>query len=277
MKTVKFLAVLSAAAMVFACAPKANVTDVEADALESIENAKPVSLNKLLPSKGLTDSTSYLIGLNFGYFIKMNNFGDKLNYTMIRKGMRDFMNAEGNPQSPEFSKSLRIGLEEMDQVFSAFLQKRSEYIAEKNLRDGEKFLERNKKKAGVNVTESGLQYKVITEGEGAPIAENDTLQVYYKGTFVDGEQFDAREEGQDGEVVEPFEFGLHGGYRGVIQGWVEGLQLVNEGSEVELYIPSDLAYGKQAYNMEPNKTLIFNIKVVKVKKFVAPVEEETEE
>lgn len=262
--------------MAFACAPKANVADPEAEALEAVENAKPVNINKLLPSKGLTDSTSYLIGLNFGYFIKMNNFGEDLNYAMIKKGMSDFMRAKGNPQSPEFNDQLKISLDAMNDVFSSFIGKRSEYVAEKNLRDGEKFLEKNKKKAGVLVTESGLQYKVITEGEGAEIAENDTLKVYYKGTFIDGEQFDAREEGKDGEVVEPFEFELHGGYRGVIQGWVEGLQLVKEGSEVELYIPSELAYGKQAYNMEPNKTLVFNIKVVEVKKFVAPVEE-TEE
>lgn len=276
MKTVKFLAVLAAASMAFACAPKPNVADPEAEALEAVENAKPVNINKLLPSKGLTDSTSYLIGLNFGYFIKMNNFGEDLNYAMIKKGMSDFMRAKGNPQSPEFNDQLKISLDAMNDVFSSFIGKRSEYVAEKNLRDGEKFLEKNKKKAGVLVTESGLQYKVITEGEGAEIAENDTLKVYYKGTFIDGEQFDAREEGKDGEVVEPFEFELHGGYRGVIQGWVEGLQLVKEGSEVELYIPSELAYGKQAYNMEPNKTLVFNIKVVEVKKFVAPVEE-TEE
>ncbi len=276
MKTTKIFAVLAAAATVLACAPKANEAEEvtpEEEAKAIVENAKPVDIKKLLPSKGLTDSTSYLIGLNFGYFIKMNNFGDDLNYSMIKKGVNDFIRAEGNPQSPEFNDQLKISLDAMNETFDLYLYKMREYQGEKNRIDGEKFLAKNAKKDGVITTDSGLQYKVITEGDGAEIAENDTLKVYYEGHFIDGEQFDACKE-EDG--VNPFEFQLHSGYRGVIEGWVEGLQYAKGGSEIELYIPGDLAYGTRSYNMPPNQTLVFKVKVVDVKKFVEP-EPESEE
>lgn len=271
MKTIKTFAALAAASLVFSCAPKANVAD---DAAEAAAPA-PVTektLKSLLPDKGQIDSVSYLIGINFGYFIKMNNFGEDLNYSQIKRGMMDFINAEGSMQDPAFNEQFKVSPDEMNTVFNEFIAKNNEYKAEKNRLDGEKFLAKNKTKEGVQVTESGLQYKVLTEGDGQPIAVNDTLSVFYTGTFIDGEEFDAR---KDEEGATPFEFTLKSGYGGVINGWVEGLQLASKGSEIELYIPSELAYGKQSYNMEPNKTLVFNIKVVDVKKYVepAPVEE----
>ena len=106
------------------------------------------------------------------------------------------------------------------------------------------------------------------------IDANDKVTVYYTGTFIDGEEFDARKEE---EGTDPFEFTVKSGYGGVIAGWIEGLQLASKGSELELFVPSELAYGKNSYNMEPNKTLIFKIKVVDVKKYVEPVVEETAE
>ena len=271
MKIIKAFAAFAAASMVFACAPKANVPE------EGAQEAAPVSeknIKDLIPSKGQIDSVSYLIGINFGYFIKMNNFGEDLNYAQIKRGMMDFINSKGSMQDPDFNNQFKVSPEEMNTLFSSFIAKRQEYKAEKNRLDGEKFLAKNKTKDGVLVTETGLQYRIIAEGEGEKIAANDTVSVYYTGTFIDGEEFDARKEE---EGTDPFEFTVKSGYGGVIAGWVEGLQLASKGSELELFVPSELAYGKNSYNMEPNKTLIFKIKVVDVKKYVEPVVEETAE
>lgn len=280
MKTARFFAVLAAATMVLACAPKANVDDPEAAAEAAINAAEEqanTKLSDLLPSKSLTDSVSYLVGFNFGYFIKANNFGEDLNYAQIKRGMMDVINYDGDMHDPQLESKFKIDPNLMNELFGKYIQMRSEYKAEKNKRNGETFLEKNKKKNGVMVTESGLQYQIVAEGDGEAISENDTLEVYYVGTYIDGKEFDSCKE-EDGK--DPFQFELHGGngYRGgVIAGWVEGLQYASKGGEINLYIPSELAYGRGSYQMEPNQTLVFNVKVVDVKKYVEPAAEEVAE
>ncbi|MCR4909981.1 MAG: YigZ family protein [Bacteroidales bacterium] len=120
-------------------------------------------------------------------------------------------------------------------------------------------------RGGVVTTPTGLQYKIIAEGSDVKAGPADTVWVNYKGTLLDGTVFDQTAEGAD-----PVRMNLNR----VIPGWTEGLQLVGEGGEIELYIPSDLAYGEQGnQGIEPNSTLIFNVKVSKVGKFVAAPEE----
>ncbi|AMX04305.1 FKBP-type peptidyl-prolyl cis-trans isomerase [Microbulbifer thermotolerans] len=128
--------------------------------------------------------------------------------------------------------------------------------AEKNLAEGKAFLEENAKKEGVITTDSGLQYKVITEGSGDTPALDSVVEVDYKGTLIDGTEFDSSYA-----RGEPVQFPVNG----VIKGWTEALQLMKEGAKWELYIPSDLAYGPGGAGglIGPNATLIFEVELHK--------------
>jgi len=131
-------------------------------------------------------------------------------------------------------------------------------MAESPLEQGEKFLAENKTKEGVKTTESGLQYKVITEGTGKQPTASDTVVCHYRGTHIDGTEFDSSYK-----RGEPTEFPLGG----VIRGWTEGVQLMKEGSKYQLFIPAKLAYGSRGAGgvIEPDETLIFEIELIKVK------------
>lgn len=124
--------------------------------------------------------------------------------------------------------------------------------------EGKKFLEENAKKEGVSVTPSGLQYKVITEGSGAKPKATDSVVVHYRGTTIDGKEFDSSYK-----RGEPISFPLGG----VIAGWTEGLQLMPIGSKYELYIPYNLAYGERGAGgvIAPYATLIFEVELLDVK------------
>ncbi len=125
-----------------------------------------------------------------------------------------------------------------------------------NAKKGQAFLDANKKKDGVTVTASGLQYKVITNGEGAKPEATDKVKVHYRGTLIDGKEFDSSYKRN-----QPAEFGLNQ----VIKGWTEGLQLMNVGSKYEFYIPSGLAYGPNGPpSIGPNQTLIFTVELLDI-------------
>jgi FKBP-type peptidyl-prolyl cis-trans isomerase len=127
-----------------------------------------------------------------------------------------------------------------------------------NLLKGQAFLKENATKPGVHTTPSGLQYKVITEGHGKKPAATDTVVVNYRGTTIDGVEFDSSYKRN-----EPIEFPLNG----VIPGWTEGVQLMKEGGKVQLFIPSNLAYGTRGAGgvIAPDATLVFDIELLKVK------------
>lgn len=126
-----------------------------------------------------------------------------------------------------------------------------------NLEVGQAFLKENASKPGVHTTPSGLQYKVITEGHGKSPKSTDTVLVHYKGTTIDGTEFDSSYKRN-----EPISFPLNG----VIPGWTEGVQLMKEGGKVQLFIPSNLAYGSRGAGgvIAPDSTLIFDIELLKV-------------
>ncbi|TKB08813.1 FKBP-type peptidyl-prolyl cis-trans isomerase [Desulforhopalus sp. IMCC35007] len=128
-----------------------------------------------------------------------------------------------------------------------------------NLAAGVAFLEENKKKSGVMVTESGLQYEVIKEGTGDKATAEDTVKVEYVGTLIDGTEFDST--AKHGEPAE-FQVGQ------VIKGWAEALQMMNAGSKLRLAIPSDLAYGEQgaAPRIQPNSVLVFDVELLEIVK-----------
>lgn len=242
MKTVKFIS-LAAAAMFLAASCGSNAG---------------VKTEAQLPTKAETDSVSYLIGINFGYFIKQNNFGEDLNYSEIKKGMMDFIKAEGQPNDPEFNEQFKVSPEKMNELFNNFISKRNAYEAELNEKIGEKFLAENKMKDGIVVTESGLQYRIIEPGNDVKAGPEDAVYVHYTGTLIDGTEFDASDRSK-----EPVKLSLNR----VIKGWTEGLQLVGEGGRIQLYIPAELGYGSRSMGaIKANSTLIFDVDVKTVEK-----------
>ncbi|MCQ2187074.1 MAG: FKBP-type peptidyl-prolyl cis-trans isomerase [Bacteroidales bacterium] len=255
MKTAKFFAALVLGIAAVACAPKEAAVEGEDGAAIA---PKEMTAKDFLPTKAEKDSVSYLMGINFGSFIKNYNFGDDLNYSEIVKGIKAFVAAEGNMRDPEFNEQFKINPELMNDVFNSYLEKRHNLAVCENREKEEKFLAENRKKDGVEETESGLQYKIINPGNDVKPAAQDTVWVKYCGKLLDGTVFD-----ETTEDAEPVRMQLNR----VIKGWTEGLQLVGEGGEIELYIPSNLAYGEQGNQaIEPNSTLIFNVKVDKVGK-----------
>jgi len=132
-------------------------------------------------------------------------------------------------------------------------------LGEKNKTASESYMAENAKKEGVKTTASGLQYKVITEGKGAKPKADEVVEVNYKGTLIDGTEFDSSyKRGQ------PVTFPVNG----VIPGWTEALQLMPVGSKYELYIPSDLAYGPGGTGgvIGPNQALVFEVELLDIKK-----------
>ena len=207
---------------------------------------------------GQIDSVSYALGLDLGRSLKQSNL-DFIDLGVMVKAMNDVFDG----------KSLRFDEMQSQMIIRNFLTQRQEFTKTKNLEDGKKFLEENKKDADVIVLESGLQYKIITPGTGAkPASAEDTVKVNYRGTLIDGTEFDSSYE--RGEAIQ---FPLNG----VIKGWTEGLQQLNEGAKAILYIPSDLAYGERGASQDigPNATLIFEVELLEVKPAAQPATEET--
>ncbi|MBR3075776.1 MAG: FKBP-type peptidyl-prolyl cis-trans isomerase [Bacteroidales bacterium] len=262
MKTYKFFFALAVGAMMFACSPK----PVEPAVDEADDAAKEVqkTAKDFVPSKAEIDTLSYLLGVNFGSFLKGYNFED-VNYSKMITGIKDFVKAEGDFRDPGFNEQFKVSPERINDVFNAYLEKKHNYTLLKNKEAGDKFLNANKQKAGVQVTESGLQYKIIEAGNDVKPAAEDTVWVKYKGTLIDGKVFD--ETAEDAEAVR---FPLSS----VVRGWTEGMQLIGEGGRIELYVPAELAYGEQGRpGIEPNSVLVFDVTLEKVAKFVPAPEE----
>jgi len=149
--------------------------------------------------------------------------------------------------------------QEIQQRFATVRQESAKKIVEKNKKDGEAFLAKNKGEKGVKTTVSGLQYKVITAGKGKQPTAEDTVTVNYRGTLIDGTEFDSSYKRN-----QPATFPV----KGVIAGWTEALPLMKEGSKWMLYVPANLAYGERgAGNMiGPNSTLVFEVELLSIGK-----------
>lgn len=154
--------------------------------------------------------------------------------------------------------------EQVNQVMEAFQQKKMEEqrqlmakLAQDNLDKGQQYMAENGKKSGVKTTESGLQYEELTAGSGASPKAEDTVKVHYRGTLIDGTEFDSSYA-----RGEPVSFPLNG----VIPGWTEGVQLMKQGGKGRLVIPADLAYGPGGMGnaIGPNETLVFEIELLEI-------------
>ena len=148
---------------------------------------------------------------------------------------------------------------EANQLLQEYFTKQEDEMLNQNLEIGRAFLEENKKKANVVTLPSGLQYEILTEGKGEKPKATDSVKCHYHGTLIDGTVFDSSvKRGQ------PAVFGVNQ----VIQGWVEALQLMPVGSKWRLYLPSELAYGKQGAgrDIQPNSALIFDVELLGIEK-----------
>ena len=147
--------------------------------------------------------------------------------------------------------------EEAQKIITEYLEKLEKKHAEATIAEAKAFLDENKMKEGVQVTASGLQYKVLKEGEGAQPKAEDEVTVHYTGKLLNGTVFDSSVN-----RGEPATFPLNR----VIPGWTEGVQLMKEGAKYEFFIPSDLAYGPQGIPnvIPPHSTLIFEVELIKV-------------
>lgn len=230
----------------------------------SCKSNNGIKVDVELPSSAEVDSVSYLIGVNFGSFLKGNSFCDdlsELNMSQIKKGMQDFLKAEGNMYSPEFGEQFKINPDQMGRILNGYLGKKNEYKAAYNKAAGEKFLAENLAKGEVDTTATGLQYIIHEEGEGARVQPTDTVWVYYSGKTIDGNEFDGNMGAE-----EPTRFVANR----VIKGWTEGLGFLGDGGKATFYIPSDLAYGERGNRgIEPNSVLIFDVEVVRVGRVVS--------
>ena len=220
------------------------------------------SAKDLLPSKAQIDSVSYLLGINFGSFLKSYDFGGDLNYAEMKKGILDFLGAEGDQTDSNFVKQFKVNPELMNDVFNGFLDKRAAYNAAIASAKEKEFFDSNAQKDGIKTTESGPQYKIVVPGSEVKPGPQDTVLVRYKGSLLNGTVFDEVPASE-----EPIRLTLDR----VIPGWTEGLQLIGEGGKAVLYIPSELGYGSRGSgSIEPNSTLVFDVELVKVFPYADP-------
>jgi FKBP-type peptidyl-prolyl cis-trans isomerase FklB len=215
---------------------------------------------KPLTKEGLDNQkkkVSYAIGLDIGQNFKARAMDIDLD--ILFQGLQDAQKS-GEPL---------LNKEEIQKVMTQFQQEMMKAEQEKRTVQGqgnkskeEAFLKENAQKPGIKVTASGLQYKVITEGSGPQPKESDTIRVHYRGTLLDGTEFDSSYKRN-----EPAEFQL----QGVIKGWIEALQMMKVGSKWQIFLPSSLAYGEQGAGqlIGPNATLIFEVELLEIKKTAA--------
>jgi FKBP-type peptidyl-prolyl cis-trans isomerase len=216
--------------------------------------ASPVFAAEKSELKTQKDKVSYAIGLDIGTGLKKNEVD--VDADILAKAIKDTL-AGKKPLMTE--EEVKTTMTEFQKDLQAKQQERTKAQSEKNKKEGEDFLAKNKTKEGVKTLPSGLQYKVITEGKGKTPKATDTVTVQYRGTLVDGTEFDSSyKRGQ------PATFPVGG----VIKGWTEALQHMKEGSKWQLFIPSDLAYGSngtQGGPIGPNAALIFEVELVSIK------------
>ena len=205
---------------------------------------------KIIPAKPMSaaDSASYSFGLKIAQNLKSDGVSS-LNYVLLNKAMQDVFSG----------KPLLISDDEAGPCISNFLQKVSKAKFAGLQAEGVTFLAANKIKPAVKTTVTGLQYEILTQGTGAKPVATDEVTVHYKGTLLNGKQFDSSYDRN-----EPLALSL----QNVIPGWTEGVQLMNVGSKYRFFVPYNLGYGERGAGQDipPYSTLIFDIELIKIGK-----------
>lgn len=192
------------------------------------------------------DSASYAFGMSMASNLKSGGL-KTLNYDLLNRGLKDAF--AGNPTlltEPAAQKAI-----------GNLFRKAAEAKFAPTIEEGKRFLEGNLKKPGVHATASGLQYEVITPGSGPKPTATDNVQVHYRGTLLNGKEFDSSYKRD-----KPLDIALNN----VITGWTEGVQLMSAGAKYKFYIPYNLAYGERGSGQDivPYSTLIFEIELLKI-------------
>lgn len=218
----------------------------------------------LLPSSLLADEQkaletqqekeSYSIGYQVG--LSMKNDGVDVDFDKLIKGLQDAINDQEPLLSVEEMRTLILALKERAREIQ---MRKVQEARVNNAKESEKFLAENGKKEGVKTTESGLQYRILKEGDGNSPGPEDSVTVHYRGTFIDGEEFDSSYARGKPQTLQT---------DGVIKGWTEALQMMKVGSQWEIFVPPDLAYGRggQGGVIPPNSALVFEIELLSVEK-----------
>jgi len=205
-------------------------------------NAQKVKDVKL---KTNNDSISYAFGISIADNLEKQKV-ENLNPLAIGRAFMDY-----------YSKETKMNVENANEIIQKHFDDQEAENHKETIQEGKKFLKENSQKEGVITLENGLQYKVITEGEGESPTDESVVKVHYEGTLIDGTKFDSSyDRGQ------PAEFGV----TQVIKGWTEALKLMKKGSVWMLYIPYDMAYGSRqaGQHIKPFSTLIFKVELLEI-------------
>lgn len=259
----KLSLIAASISLITACGEKSAETKSEQTASKTSETSTEVAVTSDkevalagVPSSEL-DKQSYSLGVSFGAYLKRAMDENQkvdivLNTDMVLSGVNDAIS--GKEKLPK--KDIEAAMKALDQMTRTKHQELAEKQKAQALKDGTDFLAANAKKDGVKVTESGLQYKVITEGTGDIPGPKDRVKVHYRGTLMDGTEFDSSYVRD-----KPAVFGVNQ----VIKGWTEGLQLMKVGSKYSFVIPSNLAYGERATGkITANSTLLFDVELLSI-------------
>jgi len=195
-----------------------------------------------------TDADRFNYGLGMVIGERVLKQYDEVDYELLIEGMK----------AQHQAQETLITIEDAGAALAAYAEQKFAAQTEANKTKGATYLAENAKKEGVMVTESGLQYSVMTQGDGAKPAATDQVTVHYRGTLIDGTEFDSSYS-----RGEPASFGLNQ----VIPGWTEGVQLMNVGSKYQFVIPHELGYGERGAGgaIGPFETLIFEVELIEIK------------
>ncbi len=231
----------------------------QAVAQDKKTETKPASTNATVKTEAqIKEEVSYAVGMDFGFRLKRAEYNFDLD--QMTKAMKDVLTG-GTTKLTE--QQAQAAIQEWQTKQQGVMEEKRKSEGGTNLKKAEQFLADNAKKPGVkkhsdtNFTDK-LQYEVLTEGKGESPKATDTVKVHYRGTLLDGTEFDSSYKRN-----EPVEFPLNG----VIKGWTAGLQLMKPGAKYKFYIHPDLAYGPQGRpGIPPNGMLIFEVELIEVKK-----------
>lgn len=226
--------------------PKTSSTTAKPHTATAAKSPAPLTLTTQ------KDKVSYAIGMNLGQGMKKDSL--EIDPNILAQGLKDAMTGSKPLMTDEQAKAI---LTDLRNEMIKKQQAQAQQVGDANKQAGQQFLAANKTKEGVVALPSGLQYKILKEGTGPKPAATDTVVCNYRGTLLDGTEFDSSYK-----TGKPATFAVNQ----VIKGWTEALQLMPVGSKWQVFVPSDLAYGERSPGAEigPNSTLVFEIDLLSI-------------